>query len=81
MQTGWVNSGGKRYYMDLDGIMQTGIITVDGKSYELLDDGSLKGYKAKDKKSQRPPPTAEAKDFWSPQTSRFQEKQRTNTLL
>ena len=28
--------------MDLDGIMQTGIITVAGKSYELLPDGSLK---------------------------------------
>ena len=35
-------------------------VTVDGKSYELLDDGSLKGYKAKAKKA-APTPTAEAK--------------------
>ena len=34
----------KRYYMDLDGIMQTGDITVDGKTYHLNADGSLQGY-------------------------------------
>ncbi len=72
MQTGWVNSGGRRYYMDLDGIMQTGIITVDGKSYELLDDGSLKGYKAKAKKA-APTPTAEAKTSGA-QTSASRKK-------
>lgn len=43
------------YYMDLDGIMQTGVVTVDGKSYELLDDGSLKGYKTKTKKATTTP--------------------------
>ena len=51
----WVDADGKRYYMDLDGIMQTGVVTVDGKSYELLDDGSLKGYKAKTKKATTTP--------------------------
>ena len=55
MQTGWVDADGKRYYMDLDGIMQTGVVTVDGKSYELLDDGSLKGYKTKTKKATTTP--------------------------
>lgn len=50
MKTGWVDDGGKRYFMDLDGIMQTGFITTEGKSYELLADGSLKGYKAPEKK-------------------------------
>ena len=59
--TGWLtDTDGKRYYMDLDGIMQTGVVTVDGKSYELLDDGSLKGYKAKTKKATTTP-TAKAK--------------------
>ena len=33
---------GKRYYMDLDGIMQTGTITVDDQNYELQAAGSLK---------------------------------------
>ena len=42
MQTGWVDDNGKRYYMDLDGIMQTGTITVDDQNYELQADGSLK---------------------------------------
>lgn len=51
MKTGWVDDGGKRYFMDLDGIMQTGFITTEGKSYELLSDGSLKGYKAAEKKA------------------------------
>lgn len=51
MKTGWVDDGGKRYFMDLDGIMQTGFITTEGKSYELLADGSLKGYKAPEKKA------------------------------
>lgn len=51
MKTGWVDDGGKRYFMDLDGIMQTGFITTEGKSYELLADGSLKGYKASEKKA------------------------------
>ena len=50
MKTGWVDDGGKRYFMDLDAIMQTGFITTEGKSYELLADGSLKGYKAPEKK-------------------------------
>ena len=45
MKTGWVDDGGKRYFMDLDGIMQTGFITTEGKSYELLSDGSLKATK------------------------------------
>ena len=31
--------------------MQTGFITTEGKSYELLSDGSLKGYKAAEKKA------------------------------
>lgn len=32
MKTGWVDDGGKRYFMDLDGIMQTGFITTEGKA-------------------------------------------------
>ena len=47
--TGWLtDTDGKTYYFNQDGIMQTGIITVDGKSYELQSDGSLKGYSPKE---------------------------------
>ena len=71
--TGWLtDTDGKKYYFNKDGIMQTGIITVDGKSYELLDDGSLKGYKAKAKKA-APTPTAEAKTSGA-QTSASRKK-------
>lgn len=44
MQTGWLDDSGKRYYLDLDGIMQTGKIKIGKKTYEFLDDGSLKDY-------------------------------------
>ena len=46
MKTGWLTWGGKKYYFDADGIMQTGDITVDGKEYHLLEDGSLEGFTA-----------------------------------
>ena len=32
----------KSYYLDEDGIMQTGTVTVDGQKYKLASDGSLK---------------------------------------
>ncbi len=38
----WITLGQKRYYLDEDGIMQTGTITVNGKKYTLAADGSLK---------------------------------------
>ena len=34
--------GKKRYYLDEDGIMQTGTITIDGQKYTFASDGSLK---------------------------------------
>ena len=41
--TGWlIDTDGKHYFFDLDGIMQTGTITVDDQNYELQADGSLK---------------------------------------
>ena len=41
--TGWlIDTDGKHYFFNKDGIMQTGTITVDGQNYELLADGSLK---------------------------------------
>lgn len=46
MLTGWQDIDGKRYYFDADGIMQTGRVRVDGQVYQLLPDGSLKGYNA-----------------------------------
>lgn len=42
MQTGWLETGKKRYYLDEDGIMQTGTITIDGQKYTFASDGSLK---------------------------------------
>ncbi len=46
MLTGWQDIDGRRYYFDADGIMQTGRVRVDGQVYQLLPDGSLKGYNA-----------------------------------
>ena len=41
--TGWlIDTDGKHYFFDKDGIMQTGTITVDDQNYELQADGSLK---------------------------------------
>lgn len=74
MQTGWVDDGGKRYFMDLDGIMQTGFITTEGKSYELLSDGSLKGYSAKETKKK----SEEKKQTVSPEPTE-QKKAEKNT--
>ena len=33
---------GKRYYLDEDGILQTGTLTIDGKKYTFAADGSIK---------------------------------------
>ena len=41
MQTGWLDAKNKRYNLDLDGIMQTGDKTIDGKEYHFAEDGSL----------------------------------------
>ena len=32
----------KRYYLDEDGILQTGTLTIDGKKYTFAADGSIK---------------------------------------
>lgn len=49
MVTGWQDIGSKRYYFNLDGILQTGDIVYNGETYHLLEDGSLEGYRAKNK--------------------------------
>lgn len=36
--------GEKRYYFDMDGIMQTGDITLNGKVYRFREDGTQIGY-------------------------------------
>jgi len=41
MQTGWVSSGGKWYYMSSSGTMQTGWIRVGGSYYYLYADGHM----------------------------------------
>ena len=45
--------GKKRYYFDMDGILQTGTVIIDKKTYELDTDGSLKGYTPKKKSSKK----------------------------
>ena len=40
--TGWlIDTDGKHYYFNSDGIMQTGDKTIDGKEYHFAEDGSL----------------------------------------
>ncbi len=39
---GWLNDNGTWYYLSPDnGVMQTGFITIDGKTYFLQEDGSM----------------------------------------
>ena len=61
MKRGWLDNDGRRYYFDLDGIMQTGEIKVKDKTYELNQDGSLKGYKASEKKKKTEKKASEEK--------------------
>ena len=42
MQRGWIKLNKKRYYLDEDGILQTGTLTIDGKKYTFAADGSIK---------------------------------------
>lgn len=86
MQTGWVDDNGKRYYMDLDGIMQKArIITVDGASYELLNDGSVKGYEsdttpaAETETTETPSPEAAAEPTATPTPAETPEPTATPT--
>ena len=40
--TGWLtDTDGKRYYLDVDGYLYSGWLTLDGKSYYLDDDGIM----------------------------------------
>ena len=39
--TGWNEVGGKKYYMDEDGVMQTGWLEDGGDWYYLNADGSM----------------------------------------
>ncbi|BCZ48721.1 hypothetical protein psyc5s11_47880 [Clostridium gelidum] len=32
---GWINDNGRWYFSDVSGIMQTGVVQVDGKIYSL----------------------------------------------
>lgn len=41
MRKGWLFDGGKWYYLNSSGIMETGSINVDGKQYYMLPDDSL----------------------------------------
>jgi peptidoglycan/xylan/chitin deacetylase (PgdA/CDA1 family) len=41
MQTGWLTDNGRRYYLNQDGIMQTGIQVIDGETYQFRSDGTL----------------------------------------
>ena len=41
MQTGWLNIGGKLYYLDAKGIMVTGTRTIAGKKYTFGSDGVM----------------------------------------
>lgn len=38
----WLQSGGKRYYFDEDGIMVTGDVTIDGEDYSFDENGVLR---------------------------------------
>lgn len=41
MHTGWLDDGGKRYYLDASGAMATGTRTIDGKAYAFSSSGAL----------------------------------------
>lgn len=42
MQTGWLDIGRNRYYLDESGVMKVGAFNVDGYYYYAEDDGSLR---------------------------------------
>ena len=41
MQRGWINVGGRQYYLDGNGKMQRGWVMVDGTWYYFNADGSM----------------------------------------
>ena len=41
MQTGWLKTGGKWYYLNSSGTMKTGWFTVSGKWYYAYNSGAL----------------------------------------